>query len=62
MKEESLVIANQHVAVNAYLSLVHTARHTMEVSLVSSMRTIKVIQITLIVLVNRTKLATGVKS
>ena len=31
MKMELLVIANQHVAVNAFLGLVHTARHTMEV-------------------------------
>ena len=28
MKLESLVIANQHVAVNTFPSLVHTARHT----------------------------------
>jgi hypothetical protein len=31
MKAESLVIANQHVAVNKYLGLVHTARHAMEI-------------------------------
>ena len=31
MKSESLVIANQNVAVNAFPGLVHTARHTMEV-------------------------------
>ena len=31
MKSESLVIANQHVAVNTFSGLVHTARHTMEV-------------------------------
>ena len=31
MKSELLVIANQHVAVNAFPGLVHTARHTMEV-------------------------------
>ena len=31
MKPELLVIANQHVAVNAFPGLVHTARHTMEV-------------------------------
>ena len=31
MKTELLVIANQHVAVNAFPGLVHTARHTMEV-------------------------------
>ncbi len=28
MKQESLVIANQHVAVNTFPGLVHTARHT----------------------------------
>ena len=32
MKEESLVIAGQHTAVNPFPGLVHTARHTMEVS------------------------------
>ena len=31
MKLESLVIANQNVAVNAFPGLVHTARHTMGV-------------------------------
>ena len=31
MKMESLVIADQHVAVNTFPGLVHTARHTMEV-------------------------------
>ena len=31
MKLELLVIANQHVAVNAFPGLVHTARHTMGV-------------------------------
>ena len=31
MKLESLVIANQNVAVNTFSSLVHTARHTMRV-------------------------------
>ena len=31
MKSELLVIANQHVAVNAFPGLVHTARHTMRV-------------------------------
>ena len=30
MKEESLVIADQHAAVNTFPGLVHTARHTME--------------------------------
>ena len=31
MKMELLVIANQHVAVNTFPGLVHTARHTMGV-------------------------------
>ncbi len=31
MKSESLVIANQQVAVNTFPGLVHTARHTMGV-------------------------------
>ncbi len=31
MKLESLVIANQNVAVNTFPGLVHTARHTTEV-------------------------------
>ncbi len=30
VKSESLVIANQHVAVNTFPGLVHTARHTWE--------------------------------
>ena len=33
MKQESLVIANQHVAVNMYLDLAQTARHVSEVGL-----------------------------
>lgn len=33
MKWESLVIANQHVAVNMYLDLAQTARHVSEVGL-----------------------------
>ena len=32
MKLESLVIADQHAAVNTFPGLVHTARHTMGVS------------------------------
>ena len=32
MKEESLVIADQHAAVNTFPGLVHTARHTTKVS------------------------------
>ena len=31
MKSESLVIASQHIAVNTFPGLVHTARHTMRV-------------------------------
>ncbi len=31
MKSESLVIADQHAAVNTFPGLVHTARHTMGV-------------------------------
>ena len=31
MKSESLVIADQHAAVNTFPGLVHTARHTMKV-------------------------------
>ena len=31
MKSESLVIASQHIAVNAFPGLVHTARHTTKV-------------------------------
>ncbi len=31
MKQESLVIAGQHTAVNTFPGLVHTARHTMRV-------------------------------
>ena len=31
MKSESLVIASQHIAVNTFPGLVHTARHTMVV-------------------------------
>ncbi len=30
MKSESLVIVDQHVTVNTFPGLVHTARHTME--------------------------------
>ena len=32
MKVESLVIVDQHATVNLYLSLVHTARHTLKVN------------------------------
>ena len=38
MKSELLVIANQHVAVNAFPGLVHTARHTMGVGSTRSQR------------------------
>ena len=53
MKLESLVIANQHVAVNAFPGLVHTARHTMEVGGAQSW---------LINLLPKAKPMTGVKS
>ena len=36
MKPESLVIADQHAAVNTFPGLVHTARHTMEASCTGS--------------------------
>ena len=36
MKSESLVIADQHVAVNTFPGLVHTARHTMGAGLARS--------------------------
>ena len=36
MKLESLVIADQHVAVNTFPGLVHTARHTMGVGFTRS--------------------------
>ena len=36
MKLESLVIADQNAAVNTFPGLVHTARHTMEVSCTGS--------------------------
>ncbi len=39
MKLESLVIADQHAAVNTYPGLVHTARHTMRVGCTRSCRT-----------------------
>ena len=36
VKLESLVIADQHAAVNTFPGLVHTARHTMEVGCTGS--------------------------
>ena len=39
MKSESLVIANQNVAVNTFPGLVHTARHTMGVGCTRRQRT-----------------------
>ncbi len=36
MKVESLVIADQHAAVNTFPGLVHTARHTTKVDLTGS--------------------------
>ena len=38
MKLESLVIANQQVAVNTFPGLVHTARHIMEAGIYRSRR------------------------
>ena len=38
MKLESLVIADQHAAVNTFPGLVHTARHTMGVGFTRSRR------------------------
>ncbi len=38
VKLESLVIADQHAAVNAFPGLVHTARHTMRVGCTRSCR------------------------
>ena len=38
MKLESLVIADQHAAVNTFPGLVHTARHTMKVGCTRSRR------------------------
>jgi hypothetical protein len=38
MKPESLVIADQHAAVNTFPGLVHTARHTMGVGWTRSRR------------------------
>jgi hypothetical protein len=51
MKSELLVIANQHVAVNTFPGLVHTARHTMGVGSTRSQRTL-----------SKVRPATGVKS
>lgn len=39
MKPESLVIADQHAAVNTFPGLVHTARHTMRVGCTRSRQT-----------------------
>ena len=38
VKSESLVIADQHAAVNTFSGLVHTARHTMRVGNTRSRR------------------------
>ena len=38
MKQELLVIADQHAAVNTFPGLVHTARHTMRVDCTGSYR------------------------
>ncbi len=37
MKQESLVIADQHAAVNTFSGLVHTARHTMGATSIQSL-------------------------
>ena len=38
MKQESLVIVDQHATVNLYLSLVLPARHTLEIPCIGSLR------------------------
>ena len=53
MKAELLVIANQHVAVNTFPGLVHTARHTMGVGSTRSQPLIRLPKV---------KPMTGVKS
>ena len=61
MKVESLVIANQHVAVNLYLGLVHTARHMPEVNFTLKKKDnlrMKIFES----LFSREKLVTGMKS
>jgi hypothetical protein len=45
MKVESLVIAKQHVAVNMFRGLVHTARHAMEIKTITSKCTLYVVNI-----------------
>ncbi len=56
MKPESLVIANQNVAVNTFPGLVHTARHTTEVDNTQSRYT------NLVRYAPKVGLITGVKS
>ena len=43
MKPESLVIADQHAAVNTFPGLVHTARHTTKVNCNRSIRVVLVL-------------------
>ncbi len=56
MKPESLVIANQNVAVSTFPGLVHTARHTTEVDNTQSRNT------NLVRYAPKVGLITGVKS
>ena len=45
MKLESLVIADQHAAVNTYLSLVHTACHAPEINFAGCFQNNKAVQV-----------------
>ncbi len=56
VKSESLVIADQHVAVNTFPGLVHTARHTMGAVLP------EVVSLTARRAITTAGFATGVKS
>ena len=56
MKLESLVIADQHAAVNTFPGLVHTARHAMGVGSTRSHRP------NLVKVMSKVRLATGAKS
>ena len=72
MKSESLVIADQHAAVNMYPGPVHTARHTLGMGFARSigtmithdLRVTHVTQRLLVVLLDHTTVgsSTGVKS
>ena len=61
MKMESLVIANQNVAVNLYLGLAHTARHVPGVSLVRSFLLFNAKRIALSFLLNKIFLSIKLK-